>query len=189
MKLFRYLGIVLLLLEAVSAPAQEKTEPEYTLSRPIPDTQKTKQLRMLKAESDKSAWNHFNYARELSADGNRKRAVSLLEEFLIIYPGHELEFSVIMELSPILVKENRKIYAAELYIRAFELRKESEDGWKSYLEAGRLLADSGETEKASVIYQEIINQEKYPELAESALNESKSMPFLDLKGPSTESGQ
>jgi len=181
--LFIYLAIIISSIPYGPAhsqenPAQKKEKPPY--SRPIPETQEAKRFTGFQGQANNQAWIHFKYARELAADGKLSRAVSLYEEFLILYPDHELCFPVMIEMGKILTRQNRKSYAIDLYRKAYQKRKESEEGIKAYLEAGRLLSDLGEIQKAKTVFEEIILNENYTELANIAQNELNSLPLLDL---------
>lgn len=120
----------------------------------------------------------LRYARELHAVGYRKRALELIEHFLILYPGHPWEFEALQEAGDIQRETNHSEEAARYYMRAFRHSMNSEKGALAYLQAGKILAEKGRIRDAMAIFDEIIHL--FPESRVSLLAdiEKRSLRFL-----------
>ncbi|MCR9144102.1 MAG: hypothetical protein NXI24_17775 [bacterium] len=128
-------------------------------------TQESIRRRMMRAQIKIEGENKFRYARELEADGYLVRSRQLLEDFLILFPGHDRRFAALQLLARIAEQQDQTERAVVAYRRAYAAVPGEDRGLESALQAGRLLAGLGRTDEARKLFLEIQGRKPDSKLA------------------------
>lgn len=154
------------------APANETRDPAAG-----DQTQAERRRGLVQAELARDGESRFRYARELFADGRYARARALLEDFLLLFPEHPRRIEA-LRIAAEIDARNGDVEAAVLrYTRAYREAPDGETGARAYLQAGRLLAASGEPERARRIFEEV--KRRVPSSATARLADQELLA-LDL---------
>jgi TolA-binding protein len=140
---------------APSAPVASISAP---VSRIVP--QEYKYRSVVQSERKGEAENAYRYALEVMAGGSLARAEDLFSDFLIRFPGHDRTFDVRRARGEILRRQGRILEAAGADLHTCRLFSEQERGFDLCVRAARLFLRMGETDRARVIFQEVV--QKYP---------------------------
>ncbi len=163
-------------------------------------TQAERRRDIVQAELARDGESRFRYARELYADGRYARARDLLEDFLLLFPEHPRRIEALRITAEIDARNGDIEAAVVRFTRAYREARDGESGARAYLQAGRLLAASGEPERARPIFEEVkrrvpssatarlADQELLAlELPRAAAQASDERPLLNDAGDSAES--
>lgn len=123
-----------------------------------PPTQGERIRRLRREQLLREGEQSYLYARELADDQMERRAVEILEDFLDLYSDHPRRPQALQLLARLQSESGRVEQAANTLIRAYREAPAGEAGMRSYLQAGRLLAGQGETERARRIFLEVQNR-------------------------------
>ena len=161
---------------AAAAPAQGRAN---SSADTLPPTQEERRIPNIRAELAKQGRIQFLYARELHSDGYLNASRDRLQNFLELYPDHDLYFEALRELASVLKDMNRTEEAAGVFLRAFRSAHNREKGDLAYLEAGRLFIETGDLERARSIFSELIRSRPSSRVARLAEIEMKTLNMMD----------
>ncbi|MBX7058112.1 MAG: tetratricopeptide repeat protein [Leptospirales bacterium] len=119
----------------------------------------------------------YGYARELADDGMQTRAIEILQDFLDLHADHPRRASALQLLARLQSEAGHIEQAVSALARAYREAPAAETAARAYLQAGRLLAGQGETERARRIFVEV--QARDPGSLTSRLAEQELLA-LDL---------
>lgn len=179
-----------LLAQAAAPGAAEPAAPaSETPERAARDeTQAERRRGLVQAELARDGESRFRYARELFADGRYARARDLLEDFLLLFPEHPRRIEALRIAAEIDARNGDVEAAVARFTRAYREAPDGEIGARAYLQAGRLLAASGEPERARPIFEEV--KRRVPSSATARLADQEllalELPRPRAVGPSDE---
>ena len=144
------LRILLLLLVSGALGAQSVSAP---LERHVP--QEDKRRLVFAKERAGEAENIYRYAVELHSEGYKERALELLRDFRIRFPGHERTFFVRMEEGDILREKGEILDAVNMDLETCRMYPREERAGRVCLRAGKLLRRSGDVDRARSVFKEV----------------------------------
>lgn len=186
--------IALLLLPlrlfAQDAPdAAAPAAPVASISAPLPRIlpQEDRHRSVVLAERIREAENAYRYAIEIMAGGSLSRADDLFSDFLVQYPGHDRTFDVRRARGEILRRQGRILEAAGSDLYTCRLFSDQERGFELCVRAARLYVRMGETDRARVILQEVV--QKYPASVPARIASVELSLMADGQTPVSEPGK
>ena len=142
-------------------------------------SQEEKKAALLRAVNQKNGEYRFKYGMELLASGLTERGVQVLEDFIVLYPGHAREFEVRATLARSYWNTGRLPLAEEMFQSAYELDPASNRGSLALVELGRMLLNTGKRQRAIDIFEKIMLEVPETEGARIASIELNSLRILD----------
>jgi TolA-binding protein len=149
------------------------------------ETQAERRRGIVQTELARDGESRFRYARELYADARYARARDLLEDFLLLFPEHPRRIEALRITAEIDARNGNVEAAVRRFTRAYREAPDGETGARAYLQAGRLLAASGEPERARPIFEEV--KRRVPSSATARLADQELLA-LDLPRARTSAG-
>ena len=163
--------------------ADESEQPSSSTSqlvdeKPPEPAHNSERLKRLNSQQNERARTLFIYARNLRAENHLKRAHEIFENYLILYPRHEWRFLALKECAKISLLQGDRMQAVSYLLAAFRDSYGKEEGNLSYLEAGRILSEMGETRRAQDIFKELITMNPASVTARKAEIELNAIRYL-----------
>lgn len=143
------------------------------------------------AQSDKPGPNSeadllYRIAEESFKDRKYYQSIERLRNFLVLYPGNAKRTEALLLLRNCFLKLDRPEKALEVSLNLYKMEPTAESGLESYLEAGRLLARMGETDRAKEVFASICRQSYSRTVAEKAALEFSGLDALSDEEPSSD---